>query len=252
MPSLNPTEYELHAYIDDELAPDRRAEVAAILRQNPALAARVAAYESDRDLLLQALDGILKDPIPPGWTARIEAVTAPRRRVVPKILMTRRFAIAASVALAASVTVAVRWQWRDNATILAEAEAARDGHLDGRIAKGDPLPEPAKRDALLQETLGMKVRAPDLSRFGFQLVRIDLYVRFGSGAAQLGYADPAGRSLTIFVRPSDGVVQFDIIRRGDTHVCIWQDDVVGAVITARVSSAEMLRIASSAYTSLNL
>ena len=62
----------------------------------------------------------------------------------------------------------------------------------------------------------------------------------------------ADDELTIYVRPSDGTVQFDIIRHGDTHVCVWQDDVVGAVITASVSAAEMLRIASSAYTSLNL
>jgi hypothetical protein len=33
---------------------------------------------------------------------------------------------------------------------------------------------------------------------------------------------------------------------------VWQDDVVGAVIIAPISAAEMLRIASSAYTDLNL
>jgi hypothetical protein len=81
---------------------------------------------------------------------------------------------------------------------------------------------------------------------------MDLFGRPAGGAAQLRYSDPDQRALTIYVRPSDGTVQFDIIRRGETHICVWQDDVVGAVIMAPVSAAEMLRIASSAYTSLNL
>jgi anti-sigma factor RsiW len=154
--------------------------------------------------------------------------------------------------MVATATAVVSWQLRNDNTILAEAEAARRGHLDGRIAEGDPLPQPAMRDALLRKTLGMNVRPPELSRFGFQLVHMDLYVRPAGGAAQLRYSDRAQRALTIYVRPSDGSVQFDIVRRGETHVCVWQDDVVGAVIIASVSAAEMLRIASSAYTALNL
>jgi anti-sigma factor RsiW len=247
-----PTEYELHAFIDDELDPARRAEIDAILRDDPLLAARVAAYQSDRDLLRMALGGIAQEPLPSAWAARIEAAMIPRRKIVPKVVMTRRFALAASVALVASAGVVVRWQWPRDNTILAEAEAARDGRLDGRLAEADPLPPPASRDALLRSTLGMIVRAPDLGRFGFQLARMDLFGRPAGGAAQLRYSDPDQRALTIYVRPSDGTVQFDIIRRGETHICVWQDDVVGAVIMAPVSAAEMLRIASSAYTSLNL
>lgn len=250
--AASPTKNELHAYIDDELSPSRRAEIAAVLLEHTALAEQVAAYEADRELLRTALDEIDDEPLPAAWIARIEAAMAPRPRVVPGFVMTRRFALAAGVALVASAAV-VRWQWpRRGQTILAEAEAARDGRLDGRLAEGDPLPPPASRDGLLRATLGMPVRAPDLERFGFRLARMDLFGRPGGGAAQLRYADPRQRALTIYVRPSDGTVQFDIIRRGETHVCVWQDDVVGAVIIAPVSAADMLRIASSAYTALNL
>ena len=166
--------------------------------------------------------------------------------------MTRRFALAAkALPSVAFVAVAARGPWRRGDTILDEAEAARDGHLDGRLAATDPLPPSAARDPALRSTLGMNVSAPDLRRFGFQLTRMDLFGTEGSGAAQLTYADRDQRALTIYVRHSDGTVRFDIIRRGETHICVWQDDVVGAVIMAPVSAAEMLRIASSAYTSLN-
>jgi anti-sigma factor RsiW len=248
-PPASPTESELHAYIDDQLSPERRAEIAAVLLQDRTLAEKVAAYEADRDMLRMALSHIADEPLPPTWAAQIEAAMTPRRRIVT----TRRFALAASVALVASAAVAVRWQWRErDHTILAEADAARDGSLEGRIHEGDPLPAPEARDGLLRSTLGMRVQAPDLERFGFRLAAMDLFGRPEGGAAQLRYSDPRQRELTIYVRPSDGTVRFDILRRGETHVCIWQDDVVGAVIIAPVSAAEMLRIASAAYTDLNL
>ena len=255
-----PTDLELHAFIDDELEPRRHAEIAAILNENEPLASRVAAWQADRELLRQSLNEILEEPLPAAWVERIKATLAAPPpltarfipKVVPRVVMTRRFALAASVAVAASAGALVRWRWSGGETILTEAEAARGGHLEGRLAADDPLPPPATREALLQSTLGMRVRAPELERFGFHLARMELFNRPGGGAAQLRYSDLEQRALTIYVRPSDGKVQFDILHRGDTLVCVWQDDVVGAVITARVSAAEMLRIASSAYTSLNL
>ena len=47
-------------------------------------------------------------------------------------------------------------------------------------------------------------------------------------------------------------VRFDLLRHGSTRVCIWQDNVVGAVVIAPMSAGEMMRVASSAYTALNL
>jgi anti-sigma factor RsiW len=246
-----PTEDELHAYIDDELTASRRTEIAAILRQDPALAERVAAYQGDRDRLRTAFASFVDEPPPAVWVAQIEtAMAAPKRS-----FLTRRFAIAGGatgMALAASVAAYIYWRAPRDPAIVTEAEAARAGHLAGRIAGNEPLPPPATRDTLLQSALGMRVRAPDLQRYGFQLTRMELFGATGAGAAQLQYADAGKRMLTIYVRASDGTVHFDIVRRGATRVCVWQDDVVGAVIIAPLSAAEMLHIASSAYTDLNL
>jgi anti-sigma factor RsiW len=245
-----PSEHELHAFIDDELNASRRAEILAVLREDPALAARVAGYRADRDLLRMALGGIGEQPIPAAWAARIEAATAPRPRVALPTgrLLTRRSALGASVALAASAVLVAWWQWPRGDTVLAEAEAARAGRLGG----GGALPAPEARDAELRSALGLNVRAPDLRKFGFQLAGIDLFGRPGGGSAQLRYSDADRRALTIYLRRSDGTVQFDLLRRGKTRICVWQDDVVGAVIIADLSAGEMLRIASSAYTDLNL
>jgi anti-sigma factor RsiW len=246
-----PTELELHAFIDDELPAARHAEVTAILHMDPALAARVAAWQADRDRLRMAFDNLPDEPPAAAWVARIETAMAAQRRNV----MTRRLAIGgggAALALAASIAGFVYWQSPRDPAIVTEAQAARAGRLEGRLAGGDPLPPPATRDTLLQSTLGIRVRAPDLQRYGFRLTRMELFGATGAGAAQLQYADAGQRMLTIYVRPSDGTVHFDIIRHGDTRLCVWQDDVVGAVIIAPVSAAEMLHIASSAYLDLNL
>ncbi len=244
-----PSEEELHAFIDEELSPLRHQQVAAALHADAVLAARVAAYRADQNLLRDALDSIAGEALPSAWAARIEAGLADRKPMVAR----RWMAIAAGIALAVCAGAAVRGRWPGRDTILAEAEAAREGRLDGRIAAGDPLPPPDARDALLRSALAMPMHVPDLHRFDFRLVHMALYRRpGGGGGAQLAYVDRNGQMLTIYVRPSDGKVQFDILRHGQTRVCVWQDDVVGAVIMAKVSAAEMLRIASTAYTSLNL
>ena len=104
------------------------------------------------------------------------------------------------------------------------------------------------RDARLASALGLPVRAPDLQRFGFQLAAIELFAH----GAQLRYADSRHRDLTIYVRPSDGTVRFDMLRHGSQRVCIWQDNVVSAVIVAPLSAGEMMRVASKAYGDLDL
>ena len=241
----SPTEEELHEFVDDALPATRREEIARILSADSALAARVAAYIADRDALRAALHHIDDAPIPATWSARIEAAMAPS----PRLVTPRRFAIAASLAVLLSAAAALRWGFPHGDTILAAAEAARDRSTQ---AAGAPLPPAAARDALLRSALGLPVRAPDLHRFGFTLARLEIFGHPGAGAAQLHYRDAQQRALTIYVRASDGTVKFDLLKHGKTRVCIWQDDVIGAVIMADMSAGEMMRVASGAYTDLNL
>src|ERR1700693_3531936 len=58
-------EAELHAYVDGELAADRRAAVEAWLAAHPDDAARVAAWRAQADLIRARYAGIAQDAIPP-------------------------------------------------------------------------------------------------------------------------------------------------------------------------------------------
>ena len=58
------TEDDLHAYVDDVLEPERRAEVGSYLADHPDVAKRVADFADQRELLRAALAPIADEPLP--------------------------------------------------------------------------------------------------------------------------------------------------------------------------------------------
>jgi anti-sigma factor RsiW len=58
------TEAELHAWVDGQLAPARRAAVDAYLSQHPAEAARLQAYRAQNAGLRALFQPVLDEPVP--------------------------------------------------------------------------------------------------------------------------------------------------------------------------------------------
>ena len=58
------TEDDLHAYVDQALEPERRAEVASYLDDHPDVATRVATFATQREQLRGALASIADEPLP--------------------------------------------------------------------------------------------------------------------------------------------------------------------------------------------
>jgi anti-sigma factor RsiW len=103
----------------------------------------------------------------------------------------------------------------------------------------------------LEKIVGVAVKAPDLSKMGFSLV--GMLTQDGPGrsdAAVLAYRDAGERVFTLYLKPSPGTAAFEMIKRGDTRICLWQDNVLSTVMLADVSAADMLRLASLAYSGL--
>ena len=247
-----PDDEALHAYIDGELDAAGCATVERAMRADPAFAARVAAFRQDKQMLAALLGPVARQALPAHWLARIRqgATAASRPRAPPGRL--RRLALAASLMLAL-VAGGVRLFAPRGDTILAEAEAAHDGRLRPSAEFiGASLPQGAAQARLLQDRLALAVRPPDLTRFGYRLVAIDLFAAGPRPAAGLVYRDARAAPLTIYIRRSAGEARFDLLRRGRLRECIWQDDVVGAVLSGEMSAGEMMRIASRAYGELNI
>jgi anti-sigma factor RsiW len=251
MPGQPIREEELHAFIDGELPADRTAAVAAALEADPILAARVAAFAADKAALAAAFRPIGQQPVPTSWIALIQqaATHAPtaRRRVRPWA----RWAVGLAACLLL-VLGGVAWleqRGPPEGSILVQAEAARQERTPalGRLT-GAALADVSSRDGELTYAVGLKLRAPDLTRLGWTLVEIDIYEK----AAALRYQAEGGHNLTLFVRPSTGAPRFDLFETGAVRVCLWQDEVVGAVMMGEMSAGQMMRVAGAAYAALNL
>jgi len=75
------TEDDLHAYVDDVLEPERRAEVGSYLADHPDVAKRVAGFADQRELLRAALAPIADEPLPP--ELNLSRIVEGRRRRSP-------------------------------------------------------------------------------------------------------------------------------------------------------------------------
>jgi len=236
---------DLHAYIDGELDSARADLISAAAARDNVLAARIASYRADKERIARVYGPLVHKPLPTAWLNTIERARRPRTP-----LMQRRglLAIAASAALAAVGATSYRYFAAPNAdAILDEALAAQTNATLSTSVGG---PEVAEQT--LASTLELPVKAPDLSRLGYKLARVNVYANVVNGnAVKLDYTSADNRTVGVYIRKSLGDVRFDMLKRGPTRICVWQDDVVGTVIMGDMSAGEMLRVASLAYSSMS-
>ncbi|MDX2144493.1 MAG: hypothetical protein SFV19_14140 [Rhodospirillaceae bacterium] len=234
------SESDLHAFIDGELGAERARLVAAALTQDSVLAARVASFRADKEQFARVYGPLIDQPVP----LRLQAVLARGKRRAPVGLpRTAWMAMAASIVAAvvgwASLSVL---QPAPADTIVAEALAARAD------TAGAQSVSPGEAGQALTQALELNLQAPDLSKMGYTLARVDTYADTPGGAAvKLDYRAADARTFTIYLRRSSGDVRFEMLKQGETRICLWQDDVVGAVMLGEMSAGEMLRLASLAY-----
>jgi anti-sigma factor RsiW len=233
---------ELHAYVDSALDPERMRAVEGQLKQDPALAARVAGYREDK-LALKNLYGTADaEPLPPAWATMIETRKrlAPSRRVMG--------VIAAALLIAVSGTgLYLRMSSRPAETGLVASALSARNEANPPLQILPPSADAHRYDAALQAVVGSNVRVPVLDRLGYRFSGMRTY----QGAAELLYRNGEGRLFSLYLRRSEGQVRFDQFERGGLRICIWQDDRISMVMAGNVSAAVMQRLASLAYTGLS-
>jgi len=247
---------ELHAYIDGELDVTRVTPVSEAIARDPVLAARVAAFQSDKTLLQENFAPLLDRPVPEAWLEMIAKQDDPRERRhtvgVLRPLFGRRApqVSRAALALAASIMLVVGgWTFyrgmdaRSAEALVVEALAVHAGQQTATSAT--PL---ADASAALNAVLKLPLKTPDLSGLGYTLTAVE--VHDGKGV-KLDYRDANNRVFTLYLKASSGTPRFDMINRSGTRICIWQDDVLSTIMVGEMSAGEMLRLASMAYAGLS-
>jgi len=242
-------EMTLQAFIDGELPEAECAAVEDAMGQDPLLAEKIALYRSDKSRLAEVYGHIRVEPLPARWIELIEnhPVRSRPRRTMQGV---------AAIAAALVITIGtISWYQRSvphQDPIIGEALAARDEALPVRqtIAVTTSA-RPGVADRAVAAALAMRVRTPDLSRMGYALSGVRIYDDVPGGkAVELLYRKADGPLFALYLRRPSGPARFDQFKQGRLRVCIWQDDVLGTVMTGEMSAAEMQRLASLAYTGL--
>ena len=181
----------LNAYVDGELSPDERAEVAARLAVRPDLAAQVATLTRVKAALAETAAAADVDRL--RETARSPAWRAPWAR------------IAAGVALLIGIGVgAATLTLRDDGrtTWLEQPLAAHEAWLaDG----GESFSEGGAGPLLAGLAgLGADASVPDLSAARLTITGVRLVDAAGRPALHVGYSGTRGCRLTLWITPASG------------------------------------------------
>jgi anti-sigma factor RsiW len=243
-------EEDLHAFVDGQLVPPRRAEVQRYLDANPQEARRVAAWSAQREALRDALAPYATAPLPPGLNLSrlIEARLRPRRTI---------WLTAASVLLALAVGGTAGWMVRaptgPTRTALAMSLLEQQGlasHVVYAADKRHPIEVPAaERDHLAQwlsNRLSRGVAPPALDALGYRLIggRL-LATEHGGAAALFMYEDAHGQRLSLVLRPMarDLRAARADMREGAVNGCAWIADGIGYAVVAALPDDDLDSVA---------
>ena len=241
-----PREEELHAYVDGELPEDRRAVVAAYLRDHPAEARRLDAYRADGAAIARLFSHA-------GEPRSSQPAPAPARQ---RGLWAR---VAAAVLIVAGTMAAgLTWLWQDH----------RDEVLWARFGSEALAAHLALSRA--QAPSGMAVSLQDISEFFSAklntVIRLHgptdpAYVLVGSqfltGAigpvAQLAFRDARGTLVTMYFEPWPGKKDAPfraIARQSNIITSVWVDDEIGCAVTGALPQDELERVGRALYAQL--
>ncbi|MCX7513252.1 anti-sigma factor family protein [Frateuria hangzhouensis] len=193
-----PSEHDLHAYVDGRLDGERRAAVGLYLARHPERAAELQAWQRDAQHLRASLAG---GPALPDNPA-LDPAAIRRRRHQRTVA---RLALAASLVLCLGLGGLGGWQvrgWRAAALPMGDALTAY------RLLALEPGTRPdlvPQRDGDLQGWLDRhfqrRVAMPDLRAADFRPVGGRLFATEQGAAAMVLYRDAAGHAISFYVRP---------------------------------------------------
>lgn len=259
---------DLHAFVDDQLDPERRAMVQAFLDENPKMAERVVDYRRQAVLLHALFDPVVEEPP----SAAIDALTAglvvrlgERRRRSPAGWQRPMMRIAASLLLIAvglgggyllrGPTGADRPSRSGGLQTFADEAAqahafyASDQQFPAQVGAQDR----GALDGWLSQRLGRPVAAPDLSQAGYQLVAgHPLPTPYGAGAQYL-YENGAKQRVTLFVSAVPGGQEaqpFSFAQQGNDTMLYWLEGSLGYALIGRMNRDQLMGISRIAYGAL--
>jgi anti-sigma factor RsiW len=242
------TEDDLHAYVDDVLAPERRAEVDSYLADHPDVAKRVTGFANQRELLRAALAPIVDEPLPP--ELNLSRIIEGQRRGSPPV----RWAIAAMLLL--SVGGLGGWVMRGSleapsgglAALAQEAAYSYNVYAPDRVRPVEVrASETAQLVQWVSSRLNRPVKVPDLAGSGYRLMGGRLVATQHGPAAMFMYDDDRGSRVVVLTRPMSSADQNAPMtaqsNAGGTGFA-WADDGIGYSLVGPAAANSLKAIAN--------
>ena len=247
---------ELHAYVDDRLAPPRCDEIETWLAEDAELAAAVAHFRAQNEALHALYDPLLERPLPAG----LDELSLRRRRRSGAVATLGRIA---AVLVLMMTSAAGGWFARpvpDAALVTADmslAEAGVSAHrvyeVEVRHAVEVPVAEEDHLQRWLSKRLAAPLRIPDLTSFGYKLMGGRLLPAGGLPAAHFLYQDASGVRLTLYIQPNKGghETAFHFAEEAGLSAVFWREGPLAYAVIGRGDRAATTSIASAVYRQLN-
>jgi len=241
------TEGELHAYVDGELASDRKPAVEAWLASHPDDLARVNAWRSLADAIRSRYGAVATEPVP----ARLSL-----RQIEWAGRSWRGMAAAATVAAFLAGGVA-GWVARTIAVPAPPAATPMTDALDAYsvyvVEVRHPVEVPANEQAHLAQWLskrvGYELRIPDLQPVGLKLVGGRLLPGpSGEAAAFFMYESGSGERFTLYStrnKAPDSAVRTDW--KGHVGALYWSERNIAYVVSGEATGARLRKVAETVY-----
>lgn len=259
---MNPntiSEAELHAYVDGALPQARSSEVAAYLANNPHEAARIHAYQAQKQALQALFNPVLEEPLP----QHLRELATPPLKHSPWLPAWSLQRMAAGLLIAA-VSGLGGWVAHDRiqpsermarATPLARQAAVAHVVFSPDVRR--PVEVGAEQEdqlvAWLSKRLGTPVHPPKLGTLGYELIGGRLLPGNSGPVAQFMYHDATGQRLTLYVSTEITANQdtaFQFAQEGPVNVFYWIDGKFGYALSAGIGKAELARVATVVYEQL--
>jgi anti-sigma factor RsiW len=240
------TEDELHAYVDNELPPERRGEVEAWLAAHPDDAERVQSWRAMAEALHARYDAVADEPVP----KRLEIerlVRQPRNWMYGAVAATLvAFVAGGGVGWLAHGAVA------SPSVVQNFTLDALDAHRLYVVEVRHPVEVPGSERAHLQQWLtkrcGWDVRAPELDATGLKLVGGRLLPGPTGPASFLMYESASGERFTVYTaKAATKATQMRYSTRDDNGALFWADRGVAYVVSGGSDRERLTQVARLIY-----
>ncbi|MDB5825996.1 MAG: putative transrane anti-sigma factor [Variovorax sp.] len=278
-PIYSATDDELHAFVDGRLTPERHAAISDLLRREPALAARVTAWQVQRDALRQLHLGLLDEPVP---APLLKALHAPPARAAERSGWLRWGGMAACfvVAFAAGWLVNAQWTVSRSAS-LAKAPVAAPAAAIALVSRefvhaasvAHAVYAPEKRHPVevaaaeqqhlvqwLSKRLDRPLKVPDLSSEGYSLVGGRLLPGDEGARAQFMFENAAGERVTLYIGALEAATSggtpsretaFRFTSDGPVPSFYWIDHGFGYAVAGKLPRETLMKLATVTYRQLS-